>query len=282
MKLFSHRVFIDENQRKKYLFIISLLFSCCIAVTHSLNQYLVYGKDFVEIVANEDSYTINPCLPVYNVYNFWIGCDSKSLISKLYFKIVPFISIAPNIISGILSNRKHHIPSKNMNLTLYFKKYIDSLLFSGLIVIIPLILNFCILLLFFPLTTPDSIYDIYYGVFSGDFLADIYYSHPYLYVLIYLLIDFIICGLFGCLILSFSLLEKFQYSASIIPFGLLLFFEAINNKYHTRFLVEISPLSIMFPATSHNSNLIVISTEISILILFSLILPMARSNEYEA
>lgn len=281
MKSFCNRTFEDDTHRKTVIFLISLLVGCSIAVIHGVNQYLVYGKEFSEIVANGDTYTINPCLPVYNVYNFWLGNDSKSFISNLYFKIIPFISISSNMISVNFTNRQYPIISCKIDKTLFFKKYIDCLLFSGLIVTIPLILNFYILLLFFPLTVPDSIYDIYYGVFSCDFLAYLFYSYPYLYVLIYLLIDFAFCGLFGSLFLSFSQLEKYRIPVSIIPFGVLLFLESINNKYHSRFLVEISPLSIMFPTASHNSNLIVISTEISILILFSLIIPMTRSNEYE-
>lgn len=161
--------------------------------------------------------------------------------------------------------------------------YIVTFITSGIIAAFPLLLNFILLLLYVPVVLPDSVYNSYYSFFAKDFLANVYYSFPNLYIFIFLLLNFVLFGMIGCISVSiYKRVGKCKISM-LLPEAFLIILEFTKNIWN-KFVfksVEISPLSYLLPAKSYNTNWIVIIVELFICILIILLLVKVGKNEFK-
>ena len=74
--------------------------------------------------------------------------------------------------------------------------------------VIPLLFNFLLTAMFVPAITPDPYYITSYGVISSAFLSELFTLNHFLHVFLYLLVDFIYCGLIACLCFAFAAFVK--------------------------------------------------------------------------
>lgn len=163
-------------------------------------------------------------------------------------------------------------------------KYIAVFISSGLTITIPLLLDFLIILLFVPAIYPDSVYDIYYGIFSNNFMADIFYGQPFVYVMMFLLLCFVFCGLFGCLGYSISTLIKSKIVAIVVPTVLMILVEFVKNlimKNDLIYNIEFSPLLSLCPAKSYTTNWSIIISEIVVLFLITFCISVLRFKKVD-
>ena len=82
-------------------------------------------------------------------------------------------------------------------------------------------------------------------MFGGSFLAELYYTVPFLYVAIYLFIDFVYCGFLVCICMAVSGIVRQKWGVVLIPFLLLLFVHVITDYIYSDPSVaykELSPL----------------------------------------
>ena len=70
-------------------------------------------------------------------------------------------------------------------------KYLAAFLAGGVSVVLPMLMNFLTVACFIPMRMPEASEDMYYGVFGGSLWAEIFYTCPILYVLLYLVLDFV-------------------------------------------------------------------------------------------
>ena len=85
-------------------------------------------------------------------------------------------------------------------------------------------------------------------------MSGLYYTYPVLYVILYLAIDFLFCGLIACLSYSISVFYKNRVMAVLSPFFLLLAFHYVGQSMiytdaNIRY-TQISPLYFLRPAAS--------------------------------
>lgn len=191
---------IKRGVFNKY-FICICIFGIIIAILHSysrVTEYIGISSDLTEFAKNGQ----NPYSPISSAFTMWIGCDGENKYAKLFYNLFPLLSVFPFCWS-YCSDYKNGYAKKLINsygtYNYHMSKYVAIFVTSGLIMIIPILIDFLIILLFIPAIYPDSVYDIYYGIFSNNFMADIFYSHPFAYVIIFILLDFVYCGLFGCI-----------------------------------------------------------------------------------
>ena len=83
--------------------------------------------------------------------------------------------------------------------------------------VIPLIFNFLLAMLFFPVATPQPIYSTIYGIYYSSLMSDLFYTYPFLYVFFYLTLDFVYCGLLACICLAVSRWIKQKWVVVILP-----------------------------------------------------------------
>ena len=135
---------------------------------------------------------MNPCYEAFTLFNHWIGGEGFSLGSSLYFFVFP----------------QRYLTAK----------YIATFISGGLTMVVPLITNFMLTALFVPAIKPVPTYDTTYGVFGNSIFSELYYTHPLVYVLLYLFVDFMFCGALTCLTMLSASFIKYKWINCILPF----------------------------------------------------------------
>ena len=141
----------------------------------------------------------------------WMGFDRTNPLAKIFFLIFPLMAVLAycwSYCSDIKSGFADKCIDEIGRYRYHLNKYISIFISSGLTNAIALTVNFLTILLFVPAIKPDSVYDIYYGIFSNNFMAETFYNIPLMYVLTFILLNFIFCGLFGCLGYAISTIIK--------------------------------------------------------------------------
>nr|MDE7105206.1 hypothetical protein [Ruminococcus sp.] len=173
------------------------------------------------------------------------------------------------------------LTSNNISSQHYFNKFVSVFISSGLLIVIPLSMNFIVTSLFVPSVTPDSVYDIYYGIFSNDFGGQLFYTLPYVYILSFILLNFVFYGLFGCIGLYVSIFFK-RKIVSIITHAIIIYsIELLKKRFLANLSIEISPISFLCPIKAVSCNYILIITEIAIMLLVTLVFPITRGGSDE-
>ncbi|MFP3154662.1 hypothetical protein LQZ18_09595 [Lachnospiraceae bacterium ZAX-1] len=160
--------------------------------------------------------------------------------------------------------------------TQYFlSKYIAIFLSGGLTMVIPLAFNFLLTAMVFPAVTPNVIYDTAYGIFGSSLMSALYYSNPFLYLLFYLLIDFVFAGLVACIGFMVSFFVKYYVATIIVPLFLMLGVHYFRQFVYTSYAIqykEISPLYFLRPVQSaYRASWLIILAEIAALLLMTVV-----------
>lgn len=263
-------------------FIIFCLPCVIISIIHAvlaIKEYLQYSAD-VSSYMTESNVIYNPHWAIYSIYQLWIGNDLYNNLSTIMLYVFP-IEIAIFCLMSCNSKNEKYKSFKAQKFVLY--DYIVTFITSGIIAAVPLLLNFILLLLYVPVVLPDSVYNSYYSFFAKNFLANVYYSFPNLYIFIFLLLNFVLFGMIGCISVSiYKRVGKCKISM-LLPEAFLIILEFTKNIWN-KFVfksVEISPLSYLLPVKSYNTNWIVIIVELFICILIILLLVKVRKNEFK-
>lgn len=232
------------------MFVISIVIGICITLL-SFFQQLPYMH--TEVVSNgtED---LNPWTPVYILFNHWIGGEIFSLGTTIYFFVFPLLICIPY--GWSYCNEKKRGYSKLVavqagKMRYLFSKYVALFLSGGITMIIPLIFNFLLCTLFFPAVTPMVIYCTSYGVFRESLLSTLYYSMPFLYVFLYLCIDFVFAGLLACICMAVAAFLKQTWITLVIPFFVCLLIHFSGRYIYVSSTVvykQISPFYFLRPA----------------------------------
>lgn len=254
---------------KNIWFCLPLAFFSTIALIHCYLKISDYNA-LLSSLTDADKSEGNCCFPVYTSFNLWIGNDN-SIYSKILFYIAPFLSALPYSWSYCRDLKKGIISNKSKSKKQYHSKLIGVFVSSGLLIAIPLFINFIGISLFVPSVKPDSAYDIYYIAFSNNFIGQLFYNVPYIYVLFYIVLNFSIYGLLGCIGLSFSTFFDSRYMAVFLPIMFLVSVEAIKIVFSSFIKSEISMLSFMYPYEPQFDNGFIIFSEIAILIFIVLV-----------
>jgi hypothetical protein len=112
----------------------------------------------------------------------------------------------------------------------FISKYGANFISASLITMIPLALNFAMLALFLPALKMESIYP-YGTIGQGCMWAALYYERPFVYCLLYLLLDGIFAGLISSIGTAAAFVVKSKAVVIALPFILMLIFDYIDANY---------------------------------------------------
>lgn len=274
------RVEIKKSLINKFFFIPCII-GIIIMMIHVYFVVCEYN-DFCNVMKelkNNNHMNQNPLIPLYSAFTMWI-CGDDNLFSMILFHAFPLMVTIPygwRYCSEIKSGYNKEIVGQTGSFNYCISKFIATFISSGLVITIPLIVNFLSILMFIPSLTPDSVYDIYYGVFSNSFLGNVFYSNTFLYVAVFILINFLFCGLIGCLSYTFAALFRSRILSIIFPSMILL---AINyfKQYEISSEMEISPITFLTSMRSLYDNWIVVWMEVIVLFLFTFTIGVVREK----
>ena len=233
---------------KNKFFWISVVLGCLITLLSFEHMVNMYYEGMSAISGNSTDIIYDPHIGINTVFNCWIGGEPFSLGSSIYFFVFPLLIALPY---GWSYSEERKCGYRRMMITktgkkkYYCAKYVAVFLSGGVAMVLPLIFNFWMTLLVVPAILPDVTMNMFYGVFGGSFLAELYYTVPFLYVAIYLFIDFVYCGFLVCICMAVSGIVRQKWGDVLIPFLLLLFVHVITDYIYSDPSVaykELSPL----------------------------------------
>lgn len=220
----------------------------CISAYHTAIAY--YGDDgsaaYFEYCMNSN------ILPregpeTVTLYNSWLGARTD-LGAILFFYLVPILAVLPygwNISTEINSGYLKVIVPKVGRKKYFSAKLFAAFISGGTAIASILLLSLFVTATLVPAVKPHSYNNMYYWVYHGDLFSSIAFSHPLIYALIYVIIDFLFAGLFACLPIVVALYSKKHIAALVIPYIVVILCDAARNFLNYICYIEISPLNLM-------------------------------------
>lgn len=273
------------------LFLLSILIGCAITMFSLIPRLQSYYNDinFFKGMQNNSTVIYDPCAPLESLFNHWIGAEAVTPGSVNFFFIFPILIAIPYGWSYCLEKQKGYIRNvvlRSGKLRYYFSKYIAVFVSGGLAMVIPLLFNFLLTGMFVPAVCPDPTYITGYGIFTSSFLSMFFYTNPFLYIFLYLLVDFAFCGLIACLCFALATFIKNRVVVVLMPFFILLAFRYICTSFiyvsTTTIYKEISPMFFLRPVpAAYDTSWLIITLEAFIVLIFTFYLSVIRGIRNE-
>ena len=206
---------------------LALLVGCALSIWHVITVIMPIseGQNY-ELSANaiDDLY-----VPI-SLYSTWMGNELFPIQSYIFYLILPLLAVLPfgssffeDIKSGYIINVCTRVEKK-----IYFKaKYLAGFLSGGVAVVAPLLLNLVLSSMFMPAFIPDN---GTVGTISPTTMAyEVFFTHPLIYVLMLIVIDFIFAGVIATLVLSYTYFTEHRFGVMIVPFVFYFFIYSLTN-----------------------------------------------------
>ena len=206
---------------------LALLVGCALSIWHVITVIMPIseGQNY-ELSANaiDDLY-----VPI-SLFSTWMGNELFLIQSYIFYLILPLLAVLPfgssffeDIKSGYIINVCTRVEKK-----IYFKaKYLAVFLSGGVAVVAPLLLNLVLSSMFMPAFIPDN---GTVGTISPTTMAyEVFFTHPLIYVLMLIVIDFIFAGVIATLALSYTYFTEHRFGVMIVPFVFYFFIYSLTN-----------------------------------------------------
>lgn len=157
-----------------------------------------------------------PCTVIEN----WIGADLISLESFLFYMLMPLLAALPFASSFFYDKQSGYLKNVyvRMSRTEYLiTKYISVFISAGVAIIVPLIINLSVCMILMPNILPQPS-DARSGIGPSDMFSILFYTKPTLYLILFLILNFIFAGLFACISLTCSFFTNYKIIVLICPF----------------------------------------------------------------
>lgn len=143
-------------------------------------------------------------------YTAWLPVATGDFyVSGVFFLLCPLLCVVPyasslrsEIIDGSLAQQY----ARANRWQVLVARYAAVCISAGLVVGIPLLVNFATLLCALPASVPEVASNIYIGFRSEEMLSWLYFSHPLVFVAVKTIWDMIIAGVWGGFVLGLSTL----------------------------------------------------------------------------
>lgn len=207
-------------QNKVFLLMLGVgILIAMISVIQNLPKY--YESLQHNTYAAQKGMQQNPMLPMFTPYSNWIGNDFQHSMTPLFYTLFPLLaclaygwSYFGERKSGYVMNVAVRTSKKSQY---FLAKYTAVFLSGGIVIALPMLLNFLVISCFIPAYQPDLFYEMYYGVFS-HFLRDWFYAMPLLFVSVILALNFLFGGLLAACSMAITFFLKNKFAVVLLPF----------------------------------------------------------------
>lgn len=216
------KAFYNKMTAITLIMVLALTVYHAITVIINYNSFYSYYKSQTEIK--------NLMITSESLFNHWLGADVVSFPTSAFFFLLPIFAVLPygwslasEISSGYSKNMLSRIPRKSYLIA----KYIASFISGALVIFIPLTVSLLVLALFLPAIGMENIYP-YGTIGQGCMWSEIYYEHPYVYCVMYIMLDSVYAGLMATISISISFYVKNKISVVLVPFFIMLLADYID------------------------------------------------------
>ncbi len=201
-------------------FYLSLFIGCIIVIADWVNYGLQYALHLDEWMNDYSAYAM---LYPDNVYESWIG-TSDSKYAAFFFLIMPLLVVLPFAASFYKDNKNNfinYICTRVRKKDYLRAKFVSTFISGGMVVIIPLVLNFILCASVLPCILPQPA-DGMCHVEPKTSMSSLYFLHPELFCIISVLLIFIFAGVLAVTALYVAFYAKRIYTVLLFPFVLCL------------------------------------------------------------
>ena len=234
IKLELYRAFYNPG------FLLAILAGCIIAGAHFFHQVL--PKTAMIFSGYNIDYPVN-------LFNSMLPLDYVSFYGSIYYYAVPLLAVLPSGVSYYQDLKSGY--RKNLCIRMDKKaylagKYLAVFLSAGVVCVVPLLFNLMLTSAVLPALTPQKGTNLF-AIIESSFLAELFYTKPFLYLLLYLLVDFVMTGTLACVALGISAFVRNRYIVLFAPFLLFFLLQAVSEYTGYR---GWNPYNIMNPVDS--------------------------------
>lgn len=280
------KIELMKSLKNKY-FVFSVVFGFSVTILSFLYNYELYATAIRDTELANETFGIvyNPMHEMNTLYNSWVGGEAYTIGTTVFFFIFPVLIAIPygwSYCTELKSGYIRNVTIRVGKMEYYISKYIATFISGGLAMLIPLVSNFILTASFIPAYTPQVRYMQYYAVFSNTFMSDMFYQHPNLYILVYMIIDFVFCGLTACISCTAANIIRSRICAVLSPFGIMISFSYIAGIYKSSHNIELSPMNFLRPCPAEcPTTLLVIVLEMVMLFIISFVPMYIRGKKHE-
>ncbi len=233
------KIDLDRTLRSKAM-AAAVLAGCVVTVL----QILVDVVPFLQYQQTSD-FTIFPL----TVFEKWIGLMIGGMFPIYYYFFIPIAGAVPCALSMYTDRKTGYVKNvftRTKKRNYYAAKFVSAFLSAGIVSALPQIVNLLIVALLLPSTHPYPGIG-YVGVLGDALWGEIFYTEPYLYIFLYLILDFVLYGLFNTLAVALSWLISNRFAILLIPFMAVMLLE-FGTKAAGR--AELSAEALLIPLQS--------------------------------
>lgn len=269
-------------------FLVCILIGSMLCIASAVMQIQAYEQHAAVMGSVQKSkYIINTMLEVETFYNSWIGMDGFSLFNSLFYTFMPLICTLPFAWSYNKERNicyEHNMVIRCGRNRYYAAKYLATFISGGLAVLLPIVINVLLVAMVIPGYTSTIDYALYIGIQYPMIWSQIFYTNPLLYVILYLLLTFIFCGLMAAFGMCISYFTRNKVAALIVPFFVCSALGAMELLFaYNKDGVTLSPVVFLHPTPigGYQNAWWVILLEGGILTAFTIISTYIRGRKHE-
>ncbi|NLL72920.1 MAG: hypothetical protein GX237_05275 [Clostridiales bacterium] len=229
---------------------LALLFGCGIAIWHVISVIVPIHK---LLISTPQIYIEDPLYIPEGIFNNWMGNVLFPLQSYIFYLVLPLLAVLP-FGASFFDDRKSgyyvNVCIREKKEVYYRGKYFAVFLSGGLAIIIPLVINLMLTSLLLPAIYPDNACNT--TITCRTMAYELFYKQPWLYVLMFLFINFVFAGVIATLALSYTYYTEHKFGVMVAPFLIYFFLYSLMNLLD---LTEYSPFYLLNGGTG-NSNII--------------------------
>lgn len=203
-----------------------------------------------------------------SLYNMWIGGGvGYTVYPTWYFTLFPLLACLPFTASLHIDRHSGYVKQLATRVTkrkYYIAKAVSVFLSSGAAVVLPLMIDVFLTAQFFSALKPEPTTSTF-AVRHNSMWNELFYTHPLVYVILYLCMDFLFVGLLGLIAMCFTWLVRNRVFIVITPFILLMFFDFLIGTF--RLEMGISPSIFLRADQPGQVRFFVIVIEFAVLLL---------------
>jgi len=214
-----------------------------IPLTKKIDEYLYFDK---------------PMAHIGWLFCTWIGGNLTYPENYLFYLLFPMLATIPFADSFYCDRKSGYIKNvfiRAKKSDYYISKYIATFISGGIAIIVPLFINLAISSLILPSMLPQASAG-FFAINNASMWGELFYQHPFIFIFLYMIIDFIFGGLFATISLAVGFIAEQRFIALISPFIIYLFAFSLCNMLKA---YKFSPMSFLIPGIGNASSVIIFS-----------------------
>ena len=206
---------------------LALLIGCGLSIWHVVSVIIPQSSQIGYELSVE---AIDPLYVPTGLFNNWMGNELYPIQCYIFYLILPLLAVLP-FGSSFFEDRKSgyiiNVCTRVDKKTYYKAKYMAVFLSGGVAVATPLLLNLIMSSMFLPALLPDNGSN---GTISPvTMLYELFFTHPLIYILMFIVIDFLFAGVIATLSLSYTYFTEHKFGVLIVPFVFYFFIYSLTN-----------------------------------------------------